>query len=113
MCILAVILSPESNSGIVPGIFYSNAFYLRYNRGMKVIESIFVVMKILIIISVVLILLGCQRNTEYIQVPTCPYGPPYMTESDYKILSNPDMISDMFADWVVANGEFCEMGAKK
>lgn len=63
--------------------------------------------------GILMILLGCNAQNEYIYVATCPYGPPYMTESDYKILSNPDMISDMFADWVVANGEFCELEAKK
>lgn len=61
------------------------------------------------IISLLLGAVGCTR-TVYVPAPVCPYGPPYMLESDYTILSNPDIISDQFADWVVANGLFCEEG---
>lgn len=55
----------------------------------------------------VLLLFGCAGR-DYIKVPTCPFGVPYMTQSDYEILSDPNKISDQFADWVIATGEFCE-----
>lgn len=55
----------------------------------------------------VLLLCGCGGR-DYIKVPTCPFGVPYMTQSDYEILSDPNKISDQFADWVIATGEFCE-----
>lgn len=44
----------------------------------------------------------------YVPMPVCPYGPPYMLASDYATLSSPELISDMLADWILANGLYCE-----
>lgn len=56
-------------------------------------------------------LCGCTR-VEFVPAPVCPYGPPYMLPSDYDTLTNTELISDMFADWVIANGLFCEETGK-
>lgn len=55
-----------------------------------------------------LVLCGCTPTKEYVQQPVCPYGTPPITQSDYNVLSDPEVISNQFADWVVANGLFCE-----
>lgn len=67
--------------------------------------------EILVVLFVILAccLTGCVK-TEYKYIPTCPYGVSYMTQSDYEILSDPNKMSDLFVDWVIANNEFCTKG---
>lgn len=58
------------------------------------------------VISLSLILGGC------VQAPvvkySCPYGVGWMTEADYAIIGNPEMISDGFADWLLKTNMYCE-----
>lgn len=63
--------------------------------------------RFLIAFSLCLGVAGCTR-VVYVPSPVCPYGPPYMLPSDYEVLANPDMISDQLADWILANGMFCD-----
>lgn len=71
-------------------------------------------MKIDEIIIVLVVVLACclAGCTKTVYVPTCPFGVSYMTRSDYEILSDPNKMSDMFVDWVIANNEFCEQENK-
>lgn len=65
--------------------------------------------RILIVLIVMLTMCCCTPKVQY--VPVCPYGVGWITANDYQILSDPDKISDMFADWVLATNMYCE-GAK-
>lgn len=61
----------------------------------------------LVLFVVTLMLCGCAK-VEYKYVPTCPYGVSYMTAKDYEVISDPNQVSDLLADWIVANDQFCE-----
>ena len=89
VCFFIILLSPASAG-----------FVIEKN---PIIDNIYAMRRLFL----VLLLCGCAGH-DYIKVPTCPFGVPYMTRSDYEILSDPNKISDQFADWVIATGEFCE-----
>ena len=52
------------------------------------------------------ILAGCSKAP--IIKYTCPYGVGYFTADDYKVLADPNLISDQFADWLLKTNIYCE-----
>ena len=54
----------------------------------------------------VCILGGCSSSP--VLKYTCPYGVGWLTAKDYQIISDPDQISDKFADWLLKTNMYCE-----
>lgn len=54
----------------------------------------------------VCILGGCSSSP--VLKYTCPYGVPILTEKDFDTMQDVDKISDVFVDWLLKTGLYCE-----
>ena len=55
---------------------------------------------------VVCVLGGCSSSP--VLKYTCPYGVPILTEKDFDTMQDADKISDVFVDWLLKTGLYCE-----